>query len=532
MPAITFVRYFPALNLEGENSATDPNRAHSRNSSVLMRLAALCLFCLAAAVASAQTFKVLDPNGGSDQPLIQGLDGNLYGVINGVSGTYGNGGAVVKVTPTGKVSTLYNFCSQPNCSDGVSPSGLVLGTDGNFYGVTLEGGGNSNIDCDGEQVGSCGTVFRLTPSGKFTTIYNFCALANCADGSLPNSVLVQGTDGNFYGTTWYGGLASTCYGDIEKPTGCGTVFKITPKGVLTTLYEFCSTDSCTSDPSGVVLAKNGVFYGLTNFGGTGTGGPQCGNGCGVFYSLTSAGVFTTLYSFCIATNCPDGAHPQGELVLASNGNFYGVADDGGANNFGTVFKIAPGGTLVTLYSFCAQANCPDGAFPDAGLIQATDGNFYGTTSSYGATGTGGTLFRISPGGKLKTLYSFCSQTDCNDGADPLAALFQATNGTLYGTAYSGGATSFGTIFRLITTGLAPFVETIPTIGKVGAAVRILGNSLTGATAVNFNGTPATFTVVSATEITTTVPTGATSGKLTVTTSGGGTLTSNVSFQVK
>lgn len=497
----------------------------------LSRSIVLLVVCLVAAVAApAQTFKVLDPNGGSDQPVIQGPDGNLYGIVF-ASGTYGNGGAVVRVSSTGKSSTLYTFCSQPNCADGQSPSGLVLGTDGNFYGVTLEGGSNSSIDCRGEEVGPCGTVFRLTPTGKLTTIYNFCSLANCADGSLPNSVLVQGTDGNFYGTTWYGGTSGTCNGSLTQPTGCGTVFKITPKGGLTTLYQFCSSDTCTADPSGVVLAKNGVFYGLTNFGGTGTGGPQCGSGCGVFYSITSAGVFTTLYSFCIDTGCPNGAHPQGQLVLASDGNFYGVADDGGANNFGTVFKITPSGTLVTLYSFCAQTNCPDGGFPDAGLIQATDGNFYGSTSSYGATGTGGTLFRISASGKLKTLYSFCAQTDCNDGTEPLAALFQATNGNLYGTADGGGPTSFGTIFGL-STGLAPFVETIPTIGKAGTNVRILGNGLTGATAVNFNGTSATFTVVSATEITATVPTGATSGKVTVTTSGGSTLTSNVSFVVK
>ncbi len=506
--------------------AIAPARQFHLSRFILLLVVSLAL----AATASAQTFKVLDPNGGSSDPLIQGLDGNLYGILNFTTGTYGNGGSVVRVTPTGKSSTLYTFCSQPNCADGQSPSGLLLGTDGNFYGVTLEGGSNSSIDCRGEEIGTCGSVFRVTPTGKFTTLYNFCALANCADGALPNSSLIQGTDGNFYGTTWYGGTSGPCYGDIEKPTGCGTVFKITPKGVLTTVYAFCSTDTCTSDPSGVVQAKNGLFYGLTNFGGTGTGGPQCGNGCGVFYSLTSAGAFTTIYSFCIATNCPDGAHPQDQLVITSDGNFYGVADDGGAYDFGTVFKIPPVGTLVTLYSFCAQTNCPDGGFPDASLIQATDGNLYGSTSSYGAN-AGGTLFRISPSGKLKTLYNFCAQTDCNDGTTPYAALFQATNGNLYGTAYSGGPTSFGTIFGL-TTGLAPFVETIPTIGKAGTNVRILGNGLTGATAVLFNGTSATFTVVSAAEITAAVPTGATSGKVTVTTSGGGTLTSNVTFVVK
>lgn len=516
MPALLPLQAFPNSNL-------------AREKSTRVRTAVVLLCCLMATIAaSAQKYEVLDAVG-SYAPLIQGLDGNLYGINRDAAGTYGNGGSVVKLTPTGAHSTVYTFCAQSDCTDGLSPNGVVLGTDGNFYGTTEQGGSNSNIDCNGERVGSCGTVFKLTPGGELTTLYNFCKLANCADGSLPVNGLVQGTDGNFYGTTWYGGIGGTCNGSQTQPTGCGTAFKITPKGELTTLYQFCSSDTCTADPSGLVQGKNGTFYGTTNFGGTGSGGAQCGSGCGVFYSITSAGVFTTLYSFCVATNCPDGAHPQGSLVQASNGDFYGVANGGGANNFGTVFKIGPGGALVTLYSFCAQTDCPDGGYPEAGLIQATDGNFYGSTSSYGKN-VGGTLFRLS-GDKLKTLYNFCSKTDCNDGDAPSAPLFQATNGNLYGTAGSGGTTSFGTIFELLTD-FAPSIETIPTAAKVAAKVTILGNDLTGATAVSFNGTSATFTVVSATEITTTVPTGATTGNVTVTTSGGGTLTSNVSFLVK
>ncbi len=532
MPAIGLVRrfQFSTLNLLSERSAPGRDGVRLGGSSLRNKLAALVLFCVAAAMtAPAQTFKVLD-QGGSYYPVIQGVDGNLYGSFNSTEGTYGYGGSLFKMTPAGALTTVYTFCSQPNCTDGTGPSGLVLGTDGNFYGVTLEGGGNTSINCNGEEVGGCGTVFKVTPAGKLTTIYNFCALANCADGSLPGAVLVQGTDGNFYGTTGYGGLAGTCYGDLEKPTGCGTIFKITPKGVLTTLYDFCSGATCTSDPGGLVVGPNGNFYGTTNFGGTGNGGTQCESAaCGTFFTITSAGALTTLYSFCIATGCPDGAHPVG-LVVGSDGNFYGTAGDGGAYDWGSVFKITAGGTLTTLYSFCAQTNCPDGAYPQAGLVQATDGNFYGTTSGYGANGVGGTIFRISHSGTLKTLYSFCSETDCNDGTGPSAPLFQATNGTLYGTDTGGGTAGGGTVFAL-TTGLSHFVETVPTVGKVGTAVRILGSGLTGSTSVSFNGTAATFTVVSATEITTSVPTGATTGKITVATPGG-TLTSNVSFQVK
>jgi uncharacterized repeat protein (TIGR03803 family) len=168
--------------------------------------------------------------------------------------------------------------------------------------------------------------------------------------------------------------------------------------------------------------------------------------------------------------------------------------------------------------------------PTAGLIQATNGNFYGTTY-YGGANNGGTVFEITPTGRLTTRYSFCSQPNCTDGAEPVAGLIQATNGNLYGTTNGGGANNdYGTVFSL-ATGLRPFVETQPTAGKVGAAVIILGNNLTGTSSVTFNGTPAAFTVESDSEITTAVPSGTTTGKVVVTTPTG-TLTSNVKFRVK
>jgi uncharacterized repeat protein (TIGR03803 family) len=153
---------------------------------------------------------------------------------------------------------------------------------------------------------------------------------------------------------------------------------------------------------------------------------------------------------------------------------------------------------------------------------------YGTTSSDGTHG-GGTVFKITPSGTLTTLYSFCSQSGCTDGGDPTAALVQDTNGNLYGTTYEGGAHGYGTVFRL-SVGLGPFVKTQPTSGKVGAAIKILGTDLTGATSVTFNGTAAVFKVVSKSLITTTVPSGATTGTVEVTTPKG-TLKSNVVFRV-
>jgi uncharacterized repeat protein (TIGR03803 family) len=202
---------------------------------------------------------------------------------------------------------------------------------------------------------------------------------------------------------------------------------------------------------------------------------------------------------------------------------------------GTVFKIAPSGKLTTLYNFCSQTNCTDGESPYAGLIQGTDGNLYGTTPIGGANGnvcgihgnSCGTVFKITPSGTMTTLHSF----EGTDGWALYGGLFQATNGEFYGTTEYGGTIDGGTVFSL-NVGLGQFVETLPTSGKVGATVKILGSFLTGATSVTFNGTAATFTVNSKSEITTTVPTGATTGTVQVISPRLGTLSSNVPFTVK
>jgi uncharacterized repeat protein (TIGR03803 family) len=162
------------------------------------------------------------------------------------------------------------------------------------------------------------------------------------------------------------------------------------------------------------------------------------------------------------------------------------------------------------------------------LVAAPSGNVYGSTSTGGANRYG-TIFKITPSGTLTTLYSFCAQSGCADGQSPTATLVQATNGYLYGTTSGGGTNGDGTVFAL-STGQAPFVETRPTIGKVGEAVTIIGYGLTDATSVTFNGIPAAFKVDASTAITTSVPAGATSGKVQVITPSG-TLSSNKAFQV-
>jgi uncharacterized repeat protein (TIGR03803 family) len=482
----------------------------------------VAVICAFAVIGSpAETFTTLLSFNGTDGQypdgtLVQGLNGNFYGTTS--QGGANGEGTVFEVSATGELTTLYSFCSRPDCTDGSGPDpgGLVEATNGNFYGTTSGGGSHGY-----------GTVFEISAAGELTTLYSFCSQRDCTDGHNPNGLTI-GSNGNLYGTTAVGGA-----------NGNGTVFEVSGAGELTTLYSFCSQPDCTDGTiptAGVVEATNGNFYGTTSEGGA--------YGHGTVFKITPGAKLTTLYSFCSQVNCADGVSPNAGLIQATNGNFYGTTSgngdlEAGAYSNGTIFEITAGGKLTTLYTFCSQPDCIDGQAPYAGLVEATNGNFYGTTLGGGAyvdcNGSScGTVFEITAGGKLNTLFSF----DGSDGEFPTTGLVQATNGNFYGLGSGGGVGSSclttgvggcGTVFRLVV-GLGPFVEALPASGNIGAAVIILGNNLTGATSVNFNGTPAKFRVVSSTEITTTVPSGATTGLLKVTTPSR-TLTSNVKFRV-
>jgi len=318
-----------------------------------------------------------------------------------------------------------DFCQINNCPDGSRPYAGLVQGLDGNFYGTTEYGGI--LTCDG----GCGTVFMITPYGALTELYEFCSLANCADGANPTAALTLGTDGNFYGTTVNEGAG-----------GGGTVFRITPAGELTTLYSFCQFSNCTDGDQpygGLVQATDGNFYGTTTFGGAAVGSTG-----GTVFRITPSGTLTTLYSFCLNTGCADGANPHGTLIQATDGNLYGTTYGGGANQVhGAVFKINPRGPMTTMYSFCSQANCPDGQQPIAGLMQASDGNFYGTTVYGGANGNLGTVFKITPSGTLTTLYSF---SDSGDGNYPYGALIQGTDGELYGTTKAGGQNGCGEVF--------------------------------------------------------------------------------------
>jgi uncharacterized repeat protein (TIGR03803 family) len=266
------------------------------------------------------------------------------------------------------------------------------------------------------------TIAPCAPSSGITlnTLVSF----KTAYGSHPQAGLVLGMDGNFYGTTELGGTNSLNF---------GTVFRMTPAGVLNTLLSFNNTNG--SQPfAELVQATSGNLYGTTSQGGT-------NGGFGTVFQITSNGVFTTLFSF----NRTNGSFPEAALAMGTNGNLYGTTSQGGTNGgFGTVFQITTNGQLTTLFSF----NNTNGSTPLSGLLPGTNGTFYGTTSAGGANGLG-TLFQINTNGQLTNWVAFNGA----NGANPYAGLIKGTDGNFYGTTYNGGSANLGTIFRMTPAGL-------------------------------------------------------------------------------
>jgi uncharacterized repeat protein (TIGR03803 family) len=417
----------------------------------LKRACIVLALCVAATIgASAQTFTTLvsfdGTNGHVPSSLIQGTDGNLYGTTGGGGATipcpngndsYYGCGTIFEITPAGVLTTLHSF----NGTDGSGPGNLVQGTDGKFYGTTGTGG-----------VNGFGTIFSIVPGGTLVTLYNFCSQPSCADGQGPTG-LVQGTDGNFYGTTnGSGSECTTSCGTLFEITPVGALTTLyTFSGPGTT---YAPSNVPAYEPSGVVQGTDGNFYGPA-FGGTamcslGGSDEEPDPYCGTIFKVTPEGALTTLYGFCTQPSCTDGFFSSG-LVQGSDGNFYGTTEYGGSNlcgefisltyaSCGTVFQITPEGTLTTLHIFDGT----DGALP-SGVIQGSDGNFYGTMWYGGANGVG-TLFKITPAGTLATLYSFSGIDIEGDtySADP-GKLVQAPN-AFYGLTGSGANDDDGTVF--------------------------------------------------------------------------------------
>jgi uncharacterized repeat protein (TIGR03803 family) len=482
----------------------------------MKRRTVLSIFTLAllfAATAFAQTFTPLytypgtiSGSTGVAAPalLSQGPDGELYSTIQS-NGTY-NSGSVYKMTTAGGYSAVYSFCAElGHCLvTGTDPfGGVTLGTDGSLYGTTVSGGAcNTGV----------GTIFKVTPAGAWTKLWDFTTGVSCnghtglLDEGAPYYAPFQATDGNFYGVDE--GVYSGTY---------GIFYKITTKGALTA-HPFNYTDGAV--PNLPTQGTDGNFYGTAQGGG----GAACE--CGTVYKATAGGKITKLHSF---TGYPtDGYRPIGALVQAGDGDFWGTTYLGGVNNEGTIFKISASGTLTLVYSFLYASPDLLGAKPVAGLTLGSDGNLYGVTEVGGKNGYG-TIFQVTTGGTVTFLHSFCSVAGCPDGIYPQTPLVQHTNGKFYGTG-SGNSLCCG-VFYQFDMGLPPFTRLPATQGKVAATVQFLGQGLTGASSVSFGGTPAaTFNAVSDTFLTAKVPVGALTGVVSIVTSTG-TLLGSHNFKV-
>jgi uncharacterized repeat protein (TIGR03803 family) len=428
------------------------------------------LFVLWALPLSAQTYQDLYDFGAagccpSPSLMAQGRDGNIYGTTS--TGGTANKGTVYRITPAGVLTVLRSF----DGTHGATPvGGLTLGLDGNFYGTTEFGGTNSY-----------GTIFKISPAGVLTVYYEF---TGTTDGGYPVSPLMIGFDGNFYGTSYP-----------------GYAFKMSPQGVFQVITKIPGT---TYGP--LLQARNGSFYGVTEFNGT--------HGGGTIYRITGT-TATTIHNFDQTT----GSYPVGGLVEGTDGNLYGTTTAGGGTNAGVIYRITPAGAYSTMLSFDG-VHTLDGYQANAGLIAGADGNLYGATVWGGKFGYG-VIFSMTTSGAYSVLYSF----DAPHGDGAYATPMQHTSGKIYGTTTRGGVGGMGVVYGF-SDGLSSFAELTSSTGVVGKTVGILGRGFSGASSVQFNGTPASFQVVSNTFMTAIVPSGET-GFVTIDTTSGNLVSSKV-----
>src|SRR5579859_6422968 len=405
-----------------------------------------------------------------DAQVTQGLDGNLYGTTN--AGGFHAFGTIFMVTTLGNYTDLWQF-------DGVSGEnplgGLTLASDGNFYGGATWGGAFNN-----------GTVFRFTPPSTLTVLHDF---TGGSDGWNPNAPPVQGADGNLYGAT-----------------GAGTVYTIAlATGTFTTL----SSGPLLSVFAPLYLAGDGNLYGTSAYGGTYNQGT-------VFRVTTPSGAIKVIHNF---TGANDGYNPNSPVVQSSDGYLYGTTLDTTIGLAGTIYRISPsGGKFKVIHGFSGSFGTggtnPDGAFPDAGLLFASDGNLYGVTSNGGANAAG-TFYQITSGIAFTKLFDFPAPAGGVRGNNA-DNLMQHTNGSLFGLT-SGLGAGYGNLYNFTQPNLLQILTVAgPIFVLPGSPVEILGNSLTGVMNVNFAGVPATFRIGSDAQLLATVPFDAVDGAISAT----------------
>lgn len=376
--------------------------------------------------------------------LLVGSDGTFYGTTT-TGGNYGAGN-VFSVTSNGIFNDIFDFRSFTE-NNGLTdsdfgPNELASAPHGSFFGTTQRGGTNQD-----------GTIFKVSPTGQEVDVHIFSAPgenSTNSDGINPSPALVLGPDGNYYGTTQAGGT-----------NGTGTIFQLTPNGNFTTVYTFTAYNASSENsdgamPNSLTLGADGNFYGTCELGGA--------NAEGTFFEITTGGTFTLLYSFGATTN--DAAYPQAQMIQAADGNFYGTSANGGAFGAGTVFSASSNGTINLLYSFTGG---DDGGDPMAPLALSSNGNFYGVTDE--GINAAGTIFELTPSGVFGTVFSFPA-TDANGantvGTFPQAGLTVGRDGNLYGSCLDGGTNGDGVIFKFNPNITPPFIITSPVGGIYSA----------------------------------------------------------------
>ena len=360
------------------------------------------------------------PGAGPYGGLVLGADGNFYGTTS--AGGANNLGTVFRLTSDGIFTSLVSF----NGTNGAAPyAGLTPGNDGLLYGTTSAGG-----------VSNWGTIFLVATNGTFTNVFSFTGTNNPCQGATPATALVPDGAGNFYGTANYGGVTNTLYLNASTPLGkgYGTIFQLASNGIVTTPVVFGGTNG--AHPSGgLVLARDGNFYGTTTWGGNGLSGNF--SGYGTVFRLNPDGTFTNIYKF---GGSGDGGFVYAGLVQGQDDYLYGATFGGGSVQNGTLFKISTNGDFVSLRSF----GFFESSSPYAGMMAGSDGNLYGTTYGNSIYGTYGSVFQLTPGGGFTNLFSF----NYANGYQPTGVLVQGPDNNLYGTTSSGGGNGLGTIFRL------------------------------------------------------------------------------------
>jgi uncharacterized repeat protein (TIGR03803 family) len=403
-----------ANNYEAEDPAMKSRISKNLAVRSLWLFAAVIAMAIQTPSAHAQSYKVLysftKVSAAGQYPsssLVRNPQGDLYGVALG--GTFSSG-IIFELSSTSDEKVLFNF----NGSDGdgeVPDSMSFRDAAGDLFGTTFQGGAYSY-----------GTVFKLDTQGRETVLYSFCPNIPCTDGTFPGGV-TPSKNGALYGITYAGGNFSCAI------TGCGTVFRINRDGDLTLLHAFGGADGQAPN-AGLVLDASNNAYGTTQYGGV--------YGRGVVFKVTSTGNETVEYSF---EGGADGAYPNGGLVRDAKGNLYGTANQGGAYNRGTIFKITASGQFTVLYSF--PGGVP-GANPYADLNLDQQGNIFGVAGAGGGHNFG-IIFKLDPSGNETVLHSFAEEAD---GVHPSGLIIDAS-GNLYGTTYQGGKHNYGSIFEVV-----------------------------------------------------------------------------------